>query len=48
MILLQYYYRPNIISVTFTKGEYLRGSKLYKTSRTIGRGVAKLRKKFST
>ena len=31
-----------------TKGGYLRGSRLYKTSKTIGRGVTKLYKKFST
>ena len=31
-----------------TKGGHLRGNRLYKTSGTIGRGVTKLRKKFST
>ena len=30
-----------------TKGGYLKGSRLYKTSGTIGRGVTELRKKFS-
>ena len=35
-------YRPSVISVTVTKGEYPRGGGLYKTSETIGRGVAKL------
>ena len=29
------YYRPNIISVMVTRGGYLKGSKLYKASRTI-------------
>ena len=36
-------YGPSVISVTVTKGGYLRDSGLYKTSRTIGQGVAKLR-----
>ena len=40
-------YGPSIISVTVTKGEYLRGSRLYKTSKTINRGVAELRKQFN-
>ena len=30
-----------------TKGGHLRGSRLYKTSKTIGRGVAELYKKFN-
>ena len=30
-----------------TKGGYLRGSRLYGTSRTIGRGVTELYRKFS-
>ena len=30
-----------------TKGGHLRGGKLYKTSKTIGRGVAELYRKFS-
>ena len=38
------YYRPSVISVTVTKGGHLSGSKLYKTSKTIGRGVAELYK----
>ena len=33
------YYRPSIISVTVTKGGHLSRSRLYGTSRTIGRGV---------
>ena len=40
-------YRPSVISVTVTQGGHLRGSGLYKTSKTIGRGVAKSRRKFS-
>ena len=34
-------YGPNVINVTVTKGGHPRGSRLYGTSRTIGRGVAK-------
>ena len=34
-----YYYGPSIISVIVTKGGHLRGNRLYKTSKTIGRGV---------
>ena len=30
-----------------TKGGHLKGSGLYKTSKTMGRGVAKLCKKFN-
>ena len=37
------YYRPSVISVTVTKEGHLSGSRLYKTSGTIGRGVAELR-----
>ena len=40
-------YKPSVISVTVTKGGYLRGSRLYKISKTIRRGVAELRRKFS-
>ena len=29
-------YRPSVINVTVTKGGHLRGSGLYRTSRTIG------------
>ena len=36
-----FYYGPNIISVMVTKGGHLSGSRLHRTSRTIGRGVAK-------
>ena len=42
------YYGPSIISVTVTKGGHPRGGGLYKTSRTIGRGVTESCKKFST
>ena len=38
---------PSVISVTVTKGGHSRGNRLYKTSGTIGRGVAELHKKFS-
>ena len=38
-----YCYGPSVISVTVTTGGHLRGSRLYKTSRTMGRGVAELR-----
>ena len=41
-------YGPSIIRVTVTKGGYLRGSRLYGTSKTIGRGVAKLRSYIHT
>ena len=34
-------YGPSVISVTVTKGGYLSGSGLYRTSETIERGVAK-------
>ena len=33
-------YGPSIISVTVTKGGHPKGSGLYKTSGTIGRGVS--------
>ena len=36
-------YGPSVISVTVTKGEHPRGSGLYRTSGTIGRGVAESR-----
>ena len=36
------YYGPSIISVIVIKGEHLRGSRLYKTSKTMGWGIAKL------
>ena len=42
--LLKKCYGPSVISVTVTKGGHSRGSKLYGTSKTIGRGVAKSRK----
>ena len=41
------YYGLSNISVTVTKGGHLRGSRHYKTSKTIGWGLAKLRKQFS-
>ena len=40
-------YGPSVISVTVTKGGYLRAGGLYKISGTIRRGVAELRKQFS-
>ena len=40
-------YRPSVISVTVTKGGYLRGNRLYKISKTIGQEVTKSRRKFS-
>ena len=43
-----YCYGPSVISVTVTKGEHPRGSRLYGTSKTMGRGVAELRSQFST
>ena len=36
------YYGPSVINITVTKGEHLRGSRLYKTNRTIGRGVSQV------
>ena len=42
------YYGLSVISVTVTKEGHPRHSKLYKTSGTMGRGVTKSRKKFST
>ena len=41
-------YGPSIIRVTVTKGGHPRGGGLYRTSRTIGQGVAELCRKFST
>ena len=35
-----YYYGLSVISVTVTKEGHLRGGKLYRTSKTMGRGVA--------
>ena len=35
-------YRPSVISVTVTTGGHLKGSRLYKTSGTIGRGVSRV------
>ena len=35
-------YGPSVISIMVTKGEHLRGSGLYGTSRTIGRGVSQV------
>jgi hypothetical protein len=35
-------YRLDVISVMVTTGGYLRGNRLYKTSRTIGRGVSQV------
>ena len=35
-------YGPSVISVTVTKGGHLSGSRLYGTSKTMGRGVAEL------
>ena len=40
-------YGPSVISVTVTKEGHLSGSKLYKTSRTMGRGVAELYSQLS-
>ena len=37
-----YQYRPSVISIIVTKGGYLEGSRLYKTSKTIGRGVSQI------
>ena len=36
------YYGPSVISVTVTKGGHLSSSRLYGTSRTIGRGVSRV------
>ena len=35
-------YGPSVISVTVTKGEHLKGSRLYGTSGTIRRGVSRV------
>ena len=40
-------YGPSIIRVTVTKGGYSRCSRLYATSKTMGRGVAKSHSQFS-
>ena len=37
-----YCYGPSAISITVTKGRYLRGGRLYKTSKTIGQGVGRV------
>ena len=42
------YYGLSVISVMVTKGGHLRGSRLYGTSKTIGRGVTESCGKFST
>ena len=42
MLLVSSCYGLSVISVKVTKGGHLRGGRLYKTSRTIGWGVAKL------
>ena len=33
-------YGPSVISIMVTKGGHLRGGKLYRTSKTMGRGVS--------
>ena len=38
----QSYYGPSVISVTVTKGGPLKSSRLYKTNKTIRRGIAEL------
>ena len=40
--LLSLYYGPSVISVMVTKGGHPRGSRLYKTSKTIRRGVSQV------
>ena len=35
-------YGPSVISVTVTKGGHPRGSRLYRTSKTMGRGVSRV------
>ena len=35
-------YGPSVISVTVTKGGHPRGSRLYGTSGTMGRGVSRV------
>ena len=35
-------YGPSVISVTVTTGGHPRGNRLYRTSRTIGRGVSRV------
>ena len=34
--IIQFCYGPSVISVTVTKGGYLRSGRLYRTSKTIG------------
>ena len=41
-------YGPSVISVTVTKGGHPRGGRLYKASKTMGRGVAESRSQLST
>ena len=36
-------YGPSVISVTVTKGGHPSSGRLYRTSRTMGRGVTELR-----
>ena len=40
-------YGPSVISIIVTKGGHLRGSRLYKTSETIGQRVAESRGQLS-
>ena len=42
-----YYYGPSVISVTVTKGGYLSSGGLYRTSGTMGRGVAESRRQLN-
>ena len=39
---MHFCYGPSVISVTGTKGGHLRSDRPYRTSGTMGRGVAKL------
>ena len=41
-------YRPSVISVTVTTEGHPRGNRLYKTSKTIGQGVAESHKQLNT
>ena len=45
---MRFCYRPSVIGATVTKEGHPSGGRLYKTSKTMGRGVAKSRKKFNT
>ena len=45
---LPIYYGPSVISVTVTTGGHLRGNRLHRTSKTMGRGVAELHRQLST